>query len=194
MRIALVLALVSLPVAAQAQQTLTLEIRDYATLPMTGQPIGKSSNEMLLARVNTIREEPGGARRLFVTDMNGPLYILDKKTKQFTKYLDFDGRDDRPGMFHRLFITSGYGNGLNGFHFDPDYRRTGKFYTVHMEDPNLTVSNLPDAKSHPGLASSRDTPPPSRLTRRATPSMKGCSSSGPTRTLRIRRSKAPLAS
>ena len=83
--------------------------------------------------------------------MNGPLYILDKKTKQLTKYLDFDGRDDRPGMFHRFFITSGYGNGLNGFHFDPDYRRTGKFYTVHMEDPNLTVSNLPDNKNHAGL-------------------------------------------
>ena len=151
MRIALVLALVSLAVAAEAQQTLTLEIRDYATLPITGQPIGKTSNEMLLARVNAIREEPGGAPRLFVTDMNGPLYILDKKTRQMTKYLDFDGRDDRPGMFHRLFITSGYGNGLNGFHFDPDYRRTGKFYTVHMEDPNLTVSNLPDAKNQPGL-------------------------------------------
>ena len=82
--------------------------------------------------------------------MNGPLYILDKKTRQFTKYLDFDGRDDRPGLFHRFFITSGYGNGLNGFYFDPDYRRTGKFYTVHMEDPNLTVSNLPDNKNHAG--------------------------------------------
>ncbi len=151
MRIALVLALMSLPAVAQGQQTLTLEIKDYATLPITGQPIGKSSNEMLLARVNAIREEPGGAPRLFITDMNGPLYILDKKTKQLTKYLDFDGRDDRPGLFHRLFITSGYGNGLNGFHFDPDYRRTGKFYTVHMEDPNLSVSNLPDAKNHPGL-------------------------------------------
>ena len=156
MRIACcLLALLTLPAAAQAQQVLTLEIKDYATVPITGAPLGSlekaSSNEMLLARVNTIREEPGGADRLFVTDMNGPLYILDKKTRQFTKYLDFDGRDDRPGLFHRLFITFGYGNGLNGFHFDPDYRRTGKFYTVHMEDPNLTVSNMPDGKNHPGL-------------------------------------------
>ena len=152
MRIAgFLLAVLSVPAAAHAQQTLTLEIRDFATVPITGLPLGKTSNEMLLARVNAIREEPGGADRLFVADMNGPLYILDKKTKQFTKYLDFDGRDDRPGLFHRFFITSGYGNGLNGFHFDPDYRRTGKFYTVHMEDPNLTVSNLPDNKNHPGL-------------------------------------------
>ena len=138
MRIAgLLLAVMSLSAAAQAQQTLTLEIKDFATMPITGVPLGKTTNEMLLSRVNAIREEPGGAPRLFVADMNGPLYILDKKTKQFTKYLDFDGRDDRPGLFHRFFITSGYGNGLNGFYFDPDYRRNGKFYTVHMEDPNL---------------------------------------------------------
>ena len=150
-RVCCLLAFLSFSAVASAQQTLTLELRDFATIPVTGAPLGKASNEMLLARVNAIREEPGGATRLFVTDMNGPLYILDKKTKQLTKYLDFDGRDDRPGLFHRLFITSGYGNGLNGFHFDPDYRRTGKFYTVHMEDPNLTVTNMPDNASVPGL-------------------------------------------
>ncbi|HUP39769.1 MAG TPA: PQQ-dependent sugar dehydrogenase, partial [Vicinamibacterales bacterium] len=123
----------------------------FASVPITGLPVGKTSNEVLLSRVNAIREEPGGADRLFVVDMNGPVYILDKKSRQFTKYLDFDGRDDRPGIFHRLFITSGYGNGLNGFYFDPDYRRNGKFYTVHMEDPALTVSNLPDNKNQAGL-------------------------------------------
>jgi hypothetical protein len=152
MRIACCLvALLILSALTFAQQPITLELRDYATTPMTGVPLGKATNERLLSRVNTIREEPGGANRLFVTDMNGPLYILDKKTKQFTKYLDFDGHDDRPGLFKRFFMISGYGNGLNGFHFDPDYRRNGKFYTVHMEDPKLTVSNLPDTKSHPGL-------------------------------------------
>ena len=99
MRIAgLLLAVMSLSAAAQAQQTLTLEIKDFATMPITGVPLGKTTNEMLLSRVNAIREEPGGAPRLFVADMNGPLYILDKKTKQVTKYLDFDGRDDRPGL------------------------------------------------------------------------------------------------
>ena len=43
-----------------------------------------------LARVNYLRDEPGG-RRFFVNDLNGPLYILDKQTKTFTKYLDFNG-------------------------------------------------------------------------------------------------------
>src|SRR4026209_813712 len=94
---------------ARAQGVLTLEIKDFVTMPMTGVTEGKGSNEVLLARVNVIRAEPGGASRLFVVDMNGPLYILDKATKQLTPYLNFDGRDGRPGMFKRLFITSGYG-------------------------------------------------------------------------------------
>src|SRR5918994_995673 len=144
-------AVLCLPVVAQAQQPLTLEIRDFATVPISGLPLGKTNNEMLLSRVNTIREEPGGADRLFVVDMNGPIYIVDKKTRQFTKYLDFDGRDDRPGLFHRFYITTGYGNGINGFVFDPDYRRNGKFYTVHLEHYDMPVSNMPDGKNHPGL-------------------------------------------
>ena len=170
-------------------------IKDYATVPITGAPLGSkaSSNEMLLARVNAIREEPGGADRLFVADMNGPLYILDKKTRQFTQIPRLRrARRSARRLFHRLFITCGYGNGLNGFYFDPDYRRNGKFYTVHMEDPNLTVSNMPDNKNHPGLnLSGYTTTPTSR--RRARRSTRGCSSSGPTRTRRIRRSKARRA-
>ena len=35
--------------------------------------------------------------------------------------------------------------------FDPDYRRTGKFYTVHLEHYDMPVSNMPDGKNHPGL-------------------------------------------
>jgi hypothetical protein len=151
MRIGLVLVLVSLPVAAQAQQTLTLEIRDYATLPITGQPIGKTSNEMLLARVNAIREEPGGAPRLFVTDMNGPIYILDRKTKALTTYLDFNGSDDRAGIFDRLYHNPGYSSGVSQFQFDPDYRRNGKFYTVHMEGIAMVGSQRPDLAKIPGL-------------------------------------------
>src|ERR671925_2122888 len=152
MRMACVLlALLAVPAYARAQQPLTLEIEDFVVMPITGLPKGKTNNEMLLSRVNTIREEPGGADRLFVVDMNGPIYILDKKTKALTKYLDFDGRDDRPGLFHKFYLTTGYGNGVNGFAFDPDYRRNGRFYTVHLEHPEMDVSNMPDNRSHPGL-------------------------------------------
>lgn len=105
----------------------------------------------MLARITSLREEPGGASRFFVNDLNGPLYILDKAARTFTTYLDFNGRDGRPGLFHKLTFEAGYGNGLNVVQFDPDYRRNGRFYTVHIEDPALPGSNLPDGAHVPGL-------------------------------------------
>ena len=144
------LLLVGRPAAASAQQ-LTIEVKDYVTMPMTGVVQGKGTNEMLLARVNALREEPGGANRLFVADLNGPLYVLDKQTKKLTTYLDFNGRDGRPGIFHNFRFEQGYGNGLNGFYLDPDFRHNGRFYTVHMEDPALTTPTMPDNAHVPGL-------------------------------------------
>ena len=108
---------------------------------------GEGQVDGLLARVNSIREEPGGTGRLFVTDMNGPIYILDKKTKAFLPYLDFNGSGDRPGLFDRLIHDPGYSSGISQFQFDPDYLRNGKFYTVHMESPG--VARLPTARHGP---------------------------------------------
>ena len=139
--------LVALPVAAQP----TLSIDDYVAMPITGRVDGKGSNEVLLSRVNTLREEVAGAKRLFISDMNGLLYVLDKDTKKFAVYLDFNGNEGKTGIFRRLTILQGYGNGLNGFYLDPDHTRNGKFYTVHMEDPALPGSNLPNNGSVPGL-------------------------------------------
>ena len=120
-------------------------------MPMTGLVDGKGTNELLLSRVNTLREEVGGARRLFISDLNGPLYILDKDSKTPKVYLDFNGQPGRKGMFRKLAIAQGYGNGLNGFYLDPDYTRNGKFYTTHIEDPALPGSNLPDNTNVPAL-------------------------------------------
>jgi Glucose / Sorbosone dehydrogenase len=128
-----------------------LDVEDFLVMPMTGSVDGKGSNELLLARVNTLREETAGAKRLFISDLNGPLYILDKQTKKLTVYLDFNGNAGKPGLFRKLTIAQGYGNGLNGFNLDPDYTRNGKFYTVHIEDPALPGDNLPNNASVPGL-------------------------------------------
>ena len=136
--------------AAQSTHA-TLEVEDYLVMPMTGQVDGKSSNELLLSRVNTLREEAGGANRLFISDLNGPLYILDKRTKTFTVYLDFNGNEGKNGLFRRLTASQGFGNGLNGFYLDPDYTRNGKFYTTHIEDPAMAASNLPNNAGFPGL-------------------------------------------
>lgn len=134
-----------------AQSPVTLVLRDFATLPITGKLDGSGQVDGMLARVNSIREEPGGAGRLFVTDMNGPIYILDKKTQALTTYLDFNGSGDRAGLFDRLLHDPGYSSGVSQFQFDPDYRRNGKFYTVHMESPTLPGSQRPDTANFPGL-------------------------------------------
>ena len=73
-----VAALAALP---PAPTSLTLELKDVAPLPITGKLDGAGQVDGMLARVNSIREEPGGADRWFVTDMNGPIYVFNKKTK-----------------------------------------------------------------------------------------------------------------
>lgn len=144
---------------AKATPEITLDIRDYATMPMTGKVDGKGQIMGLLARVNFMREEPGGAKkRVFVNDLNGPLYILDKQTAKFSTYLNFNGRDGQPGLFHRLPTESGFGNGFISFAFDPDYARNGKFYTIHLEDPEVPASAMPDNTNFPGLRLDRPVP------------------------------------
>ncbi|MBA3481303.1 MAG: PQQ-dependent sugar dehydrogenase, partial [Pirellulales bacterium] len=160
--IALLHAYAALPAAAQ----FTLKVQDYATAPLTGHLNGSSSNSTTsayLARINFMAEEPGvAANRFFVNDLNGPMYILDKTTKNFTEYLNFNGRDesgppaiDRTGMFKEFNFSSGFANGLITFQFDPAYATNGKFYTVHMESPSvLPGNNGPDNVATPGLNTS----------------------------------------
>ncbi len=121
--------------AAQPTSRLTLDLADYARMPITGELDGQNTRGQL-ARVNFLRDEPGG-RRFFVNDLNGPLYILDKQTKAFTAYLDFNGAGGRPGLFQRFTFERNFAIGLTTFHFDPDYARNGVFYTIHIEDPAL---------------------------------------------------------
>ena len=123
--------------AAIEPAPLILDIKDYLALPITGKLDGTGQTDGMLARINTFREEPGASNRFFLADLNGPLYILNKKTKALTTYLDFNGRDGHTGIFHKLSYEVGFANGLETIQFDPDYLRNGKFYTVHIEDPAL---------------------------------------------------------
>ncbi len=136
-------------------QDLTIEIKDYAEMPITGAVDGAGNSAGLLARINFLREEPGARRnRLFVNDLNGPLYILDKASRKATTYLDFNGLQGKPGLFHHLCIDGGLASGFISFEFDPDYARNGKFYTIHLEDPSLPGSPVPDNRNVPGLKTS----------------------------------------
>ena len=131
---------------AQAPATLTIDIADYLAAPITGRP-----ETTTLARINFLRPEPGTSGRWFVDDLNGPLYIVEPSTKTFTKYLDFNGRDDAPGLFDRLNFAQGFAAGLTTFQFDPEYLTNGRFYTVHQEEPAVPGSLVPDNKAVAGL-------------------------------------------
>jgi hypothetical protein len=151
---ALILALAG-GLRAGSPGEITLDLRDYATMPMTGAVEGKGQVMGLLSRINFIREEPGRAKnRWFINDLNGPLYIFDKASGKFATYLDFNGCDGRSGLFHKLPTDAGFANGFISFAFDPDYVRNGKFYTIHLEDPELPGSPLPDNAHFPGFNTS----------------------------------------
>jgi len=122
--------------AVQSTPRLALELQDYAALPITADNTDANTRAQL-ARVNYLRDEPGG-RRFFVNDLNGLLYILDKQTKTFTKYLDFNGLAGRSGLFPRFTYARNFATGLTNVIFDPDYARNGVFYTLHMEDPSTS--------------------------------------------------------
>jgi hypothetical protein len=140
--------------AFSAEPRLTLQLRDVYTAPMTGSTAGRTQDTANLARINFLREEPGPSRdRFFVNDQNGPLYILDRKTGRFTVYLDFNGRGERKGIFHRFSNNPGYASGLISFQFDPAYPTNGRFYTLHMEDPSVAASPNPDSTTVPGFPS-----------------------------------------
>lgn len=128
---------------------LALELEDYAALPVTADNTNDNTRAQL-ARVNFMRDEPGG-RRFFVNDLNGPLYILDKQTKTFTTYLDFNGLGGRPGLFPKFTFERNFATGLTNFTFDPDYANNGVFYTLHMEDPATAAPAGPKAGVVAGL-------------------------------------------
>lgn len=151
--VAVFCALITASLSASAQ--LTVELQDFAILPITGSVSG-SSNAASLARVNFMRTEPGNSDRQFVNDLNGPLYMLDKTTKQFTTYLQFNGDpigSNPAGMFGKMTYDGGYANGLVSFQFDPDYESNGVFYTIHLEDTGFG-SQIPDNSNVPGLDTS----------------------------------------
>ena len=143
------------PSAAQP----TLELADYAEMPVTRQR-GMGNTMAQLARVSFMRDEPG-AERFFVNDLNGPLYLLDKETKTFTPYLDFNGKDGRPGLFSQFVFEFNFATGLTNVIFDPDYANNGVFYTLHFEDPAVDGSAAPRPGVVDGLdLSGYETTPP----------------------------------
>ena len=126
--------------------------QDYARVPLSSATIGTYPPPIdfsdQLGRVNRLRSEPPNApnssSRFFVNDQNRNLYILDKASKTFTAYINFEE------VFPN-FVNTEWATGLGTFIFDPAYSLNGKFYTIHAENPLKTASPTPTNAKLPGL-------------------------------------------
>ncbi|MGH9257742.1 MAG: PQQ-dependent sugar dehydrogenase, partial [Vicinamibacterales bacterium] len=107
------------------KQGLRVEIKDMVRLPDTRGLRGASEDSMPAgwARVNFIRELPGGRR--FVNDLRGLLYVLDAANRP-TVYADL-------GAAFPLGHYRGLASGFVTFEFHPEFAKNGLFYTIHTE-------------------------------------------------------------
>lgn len=131
-----------------------VRIEDYASLPYSSlrlegpypAPIDLRGQ---LGKSNMLISEPAAASqaaaRLFVVEQNGILYLLDKKSRAFTPYIDF-GK-----VFPRFNTDPNLGMGLVSMVFDPDYAKNGRFYTVHTENPRRSEPAAPLNAAMPAL-------------------------------------------
>jgi len=107
---------------------LQVEIEDVIELPIS------SGGSPPLARVNVLREAPDGSGRLFVCDLNGPLYVVDQGTVH--TYMDFST------LFPDFKVSPGLASGLVSFALHPEFAENGRFYTVHSEYAGAIPPNL----------------------------------------------------
>jgi hypothetical protein len=124
----------------------TVLLEDYANPPLSSMTHGGMTSSEInfkgqLGRVNSLRSEPANAplsaSRFFVIDQSNTLYILDKATKKFTPYIKF------ADVFPKFESDTGNTAGVVSIGFDPGYAKNGKFYTVHIEKPDVEGSATP---------------------------------------------------
>ncbi|GIF71585.1 hypothetical protein Asi02nite_11030 [Asanoa siamensis] len=122
---------------AQVQSRLGLVLSEYTSFPKSEPtPAPTDGRLMRQARINTIMEVPDGSGRRAVPDLNGKLYFVEGGVPHV--YLDVAGT-----FAPQFFSGRGLGQGFGYVAFHPDFKRNGKFYTIHTEQASLTTE-VPD--------------------------------------------------
>lgn len=109
-----------------AKSTLGLVLEEFHQFPES-EPFPTPTDRRLVrhARINYIGEVPDGSGRLYVPDLNGPMYLLDGGERHL--YLDVRAQ------FPDFWSGAGLGSGSGFLTFHPEFEENGKFYTVHTE-------------------------------------------------------------
>ncbi|WP_435743247.1 PQQ-dependent sugar dehydrogenase [Nocardioides sp. SYSU DS0663] len=129
---------ISDPVPEDAvRSSLGLVLEPYHQFPESD-PTPAATDQRLMRhnRINYIGEVPDGSGRLYVPDLNGPLYLLEETQagKVEHRYLDVKAE------FPDFFSGRGMGSGFGFVSFHPEFERNGLFYTVHTERGGATGS------------------------------------------------------
>jgi hypothetical protein len=104
-----------------------LTVREVTTLPQsTPTPAPTDPRLMRWNRINYLGEVPDRSGRHYVPDLNGTLYLIDEGATH--PYLDL-----KAAVGANFWSGRGLGTGFGFVAFHPDFRRNGKFYTVHTE-------------------------------------------------------------
>jgi len=116
---------------------LALTIKEFAQFPKSD-PFPPTTDPRLVrwARINFLGELPDGSHRMYTPDLNGTLYFLKHGVPR--PYLDVRAN------FPEFFSGRGLGSGFGFVAFDPEFARTGKFYTTHSEAFNALANATPD--------------------------------------------------
>ena len=129
-------------------------LEDYANPPLSSPTHGGTTQRTInfkapLGRLTSLRSEPANAplaaSRFFVVDQSDTIYILNKATKEFTPYINY------VQVFPKFVSDTGNTPGIVSIAFDPGYAKNGKFYTVHVEKPDMEGSASPTNTQMPSL-------------------------------------------
>ena len=118
------------PIPEEAIQSgLGLQVKPFTRLPASSTYPAPPVDERLVRynRINYIGSVPDGSGRMYVPDLNGKLYMVEHGTPH--EYLDV-GETFKPAFFSQ----KGLGQGFGFVAFHPQFKRNGRFYTVHVED------------------------------------------------------------
>jgi glucose/arabinose dehydrogenase len=108
------------------RSSLGLVLEEFQQFPKT-EPYPAPTDARLRrhARINYIGEVPDGSGRLYVPDLNGPMYLLDGDERSLLVDLKTE--------FPDFWSGAGLGSGAGFITFHPEFEDNGKFYTVHTE-------------------------------------------------------------
>jgi glucose/arabinose dehydrogenase len=117
---------------------LGLTLTEFASFPKSD-PVPPPTDKRIIrhARINYLGEVPDGSGRMFVPDLNGKLYLVKNGVTQ--PYLDVFATVGPDFWSHR-----GIGSGFGFVTFHPDFKRNGRFYTVHTEGRGALETKTPD--------------------------------------------------